>query len=112
MKSLFSKLSVLLLAAGFAVVGCQDFAEDIRQVEEKVENIGGNVGDLNVSTDGLKAEIAALEAQHAADIKAAEEAIAKLKAYGAKQGGNHRPRQPPHRRDRQSQDYGKFQCHP
>ena len=77
MKSLFSKLSVLLLAAGFAVVGCQDFAEDIRQVEEKLDQ---NTGELTLSTDNLEKEIDALEAQQKADKEAADKALASLKA--------------------------------
>ena len=77
MKSLFSKLSVLLLAAGFAVVGCQDFAEDIRQVEEKLDQ---NTGELTLSTDNLEKEIDALEAQQKADKEAADKALADLKA--------------------------------
>ena len=38
MKSFISKLSVLLFAAMFAVVGCQDYAEDIRQLNKQLND--------------------------------------------------------------------------
>ena len=83
MKSFFSKLGVLLLGATFAVVGCTDFAEDIREVGEKVDKVDNkvdnNVTEITVNTDAIEAKIKEMEAQHAADKKAAEEALAALK---------------------------------
>lgn len=76
MKSLFTKLGVLLLGATFAVVGCTDFAEDIREVSDKVDN---NMADVTVSTEALDDAIEDLKAQQAADKAAAETALAGLK---------------------------------
>ena len=76
MKSLFTKLGVLLLGATFAVVGCTDFAEDIREVSDKVDN---NMADVTVSTEALDDAIEDLKAQQAADKVAAETALAGLK---------------------------------
>ena len=58
MKSFISKLSVLLFAAMFAVVGCQDYAEDIRQLNKQLNN---DVSELHALINELKAEIADLE---------------------------------------------------
>ena len=58
MKSFISKLSVLLFAAMFAVVGCQDYAEDIRQLNKQLND---DVSELNALINELKAEIADLE---------------------------------------------------
>jgi len=72
----------LLLGATFAVVGCTDFAEDIREVGEKVDKVDNkvdnNVADITVNTDAIEAKISEMEAQHAADKKAAEDALAAL----------------------------------
>ena len=58
MKSFISKLSVLLVAAMFAVVGCQDYAEDIRQLNNKHNE---DVTGLNALIAELQTEIAELE---------------------------------------------------
>ena len=58
MKSYLSKLSVLLLGAMFAVVGCQDYDEDIRKINDQ---LSANVTDLNSIIDELEDEIAELE---------------------------------------------------
>ena len=58
MKSFISKLSVLLFAAMFAVVGCQDYAEDIRQLNKQLND---DVSELNALINELKAEVADLE---------------------------------------------------
>lgn len=58
MKSFISKLSVLLFAAMFAVVGCQDYAEDIRQLNKQLND---DVSELTALINELKAEIADLE---------------------------------------------------
>ena len=58
MKSFISKLSVLLFAAMFAVVGCQDYAEDIRQLNNKHNE---DVTGLNALIAELQTEIAELE---------------------------------------------------
>ena len=60
MKSFISKLSVLLFAAMFAVVGCQDYAEDIRQLNKQLNN---DVSELHALINELKAEIAKLHAE-------------------------------------------------
>ena len=75
MKSFFSKLSVLLFIAGFVAVGCQDYAEDIRELNDKVDK---NMADVTVSTDALDDVIEDLQAQQAADKAAAENALAAL----------------------------------
>lgn len=76
MKSFFTKLGVLLVAASFVAVGCHDYAEDIREVNDKLE---ASVSEINVSTDALESEIEGLASQHAADKAAAEKALADLK---------------------------------
>ena len=58
MKSYLSKLGVLLLGAMFAVVGCQDYDEDIRKINDQ---LSANVTDLNSIIDELEDELAELE---------------------------------------------------
>ena len=58
MKSFISKLSVLLVAAMFAVVGCQDYAEDIRQLNKKHDT---DISSINALIEELQGEIADLE---------------------------------------------------
>ena len=88
MKSYFSKLSVLLVAAMFAVVGCQDYAEDIRQLNNKhtedvtglnalIAELQGEIADLEkiAATHATKDELNALKEQLQGDIAAAKKAL-------------------------------------
>ena len=88
MKSFISKLSVLLFAAMFAVVGCQDYAEDIRQLNNKhdeditglnalVKEIQGEIADLEkiAATHATKDELNALKEQLQGDLAAAKKAL-------------------------------------
>ena len=78
MKSFFSKLGVLLLGATFAVVGCTDFAEDIREVNESLKTeIDNNQSTADVSIKALEDAIAALEAKMAAEY-ATKEAVSQI----------------------------------
>lgn len=76
MKSYLSKLGVLLIGAMFAVSGCQDYDEDIRKVNEKVDTNVSQIGDV---TDALDKAIKDLTATHATDKAALEGALASLK---------------------------------
>lgn len=88
MKSFISKLSVLLVAAMFAVVGCQDYAEDIRQLNKKhdtdisginalIEELQGEIADLEkiAATHATKEELNALKEQLQGDLAAAKKAL-------------------------------------
>ena len=88
MKSFISKLSVLLFAAMFAVVGCQDYAEDIRQLNNKhnedlsginalIAELQSEIADLEkiAATHATKDELNALKEQLQGDIAAAKKAI-------------------------------------
>ena len=62
MKSFFSKLGVLLVAAGFVAVGCHDFAEDIREVNDSLKTeIESNQNSAEVSIQNLEKAIADLK---------------------------------------------------
>ena len=65
MKSYLSKLGVLLFGVMFAVAGCQDYDEDIRKVNDRLDE---NTKELTTITEELDAAIAALEAKHDADL--------------------------------------------
>ena len=88
MKSFISKLSVLLFAAMFAVVGCQDYAEDIRQLNNKhnedvtglnalIAELQSEIADLEkiAATHATKDELNALKEQLQGDIAAAKKAL-------------------------------------
>ena len=88
MKSFISKLSVLLFVAMFAVVGCQDYAEDIRQLNNKhnedvtglnalIAELQGEIADLEkiAATHATKDELNALKEQLQGDIAAAKKAL-------------------------------------
>ena len=55
MKSIFTKLSTLLLCGAVALVGCSDFSADLREVNERVEALE--------ATAATKAEVAVLKAE-------------------------------------------------
>ena len=74
MKSIFTKLSTLLLFGAVAMVGCTDFSEDIQAVDKKVDGLTTELNSYKTTTAATIAElqsaIAALEAtqeQMAAD---------------------------------------------
>ena len=88
MKSFISKLSVLLFVAMFAVVGCQDYAEDIRQLNNKhnedvtglnalIAELQSEIADLEkiAATHATKDELNALKEQLQGDIAAAKKAL-------------------------------------
>ena len=55
MKSIFTKLSTLLLCGAVALFGCSDFSADLREVNERVEALE--------ATAATKAEVAVLKAE-------------------------------------------------
>ena len=55
MKSIFTKLSTLLLCGAVALVGCSDFSADLREVNERLEDLE--------ATAATKAEVAVLKAE-------------------------------------------------
>ena len=67
MKSIFTKLSTLLLCGAVAMVGCTDFSEDIQAVDTKVDGLTTELNNYKASTAAtiaeLEASIAALEAK-------------------------------------------------
>lgn len=67
MKSIFTKLSTLLLCGAVAMVGCTDFSEDIQAVDTKVDGLTNELNNYKASTAAtiaeLEASIAALEAK-------------------------------------------------
>ena len=72
MKSFFTKLGTLLLCGvAVAVVGCTDFAEDIRANKNQIGELENSIADLSSKTDvkvkDLQDAINALSAQVAAD---------------------------------------------
>ena len=74
MKSIFTKLSTLLLFGAVAMVGCTDFSEDIQAVDKKVDGLTTELNSYKTTTATtiaeLQASISALKAtqeQMAAD---------------------------------------------
>lgn len=53
MKSIFTKLSVLLACGVFAMVGCTDFSEDIKGVDGKVDVTNSEVAQLKDAVEDL-----------------------------------------------------------
>ena len=53
MKSIFTKLSVLLACGVFAMVGCTDFSEDIQGVDGKVDVTNSEVAQLKDAVEDL-----------------------------------------------------------
>lgn len=54
MKSIFTKLSTLVLCGAFAMVGCSDFSADLKDLNGKLEDLA--------ATSATKTEVAALKA--------------------------------------------------
>lgn len=70
MKSIFTKLTTLLLAGAVVLVGCSDFSADLKYIDEKVDKLAENtekqIKDLTASiaeTYATKAELAGVEGQ-------------------------------------------------
>ena len=76
MKSFLTKVGALLMAVVFAFAGCQDYDEDIRKVNEQLNN---NTAELTSITDALEKAIKDLEAKMVADY-ATKQALADLSA--------------------------------
>ena len=81
MKSIFTKLSTLLLCGAVALVSCTDFSADLKYVDEKVDALAAKtekeIQDLAASvaeTYATKAELAGVEGQ-LKDLKASVEAL-------------------------------------
>ena len=55
MKSIFTMLSTLLLCGAVALVGCSDFSADLRDVNERLEELKESAA--------TKAEVAVLKAE-------------------------------------------------
>ena len=53
MKSIFTKLSTLILCGAFAMVGCSDFSADLKELNGKLEDLA--------ATSATKAQVAELE---------------------------------------------------
>lgn len=77
MKSIFTKLSTLLLCGAVALVGCTDYSEDIQAVDK-------NVNDLKTEFEGYKTSTAATIAELQSAINALEAAQEKMAAEYAK----------------------------
>ena len=77
MKSIFTKLSTLLLCGAVALVGCTDYSEDIQAVDK-------NVNDLKTEFEGYKTSTAATIAELQSAIDALEAAQEKMAAEYAK----------------------------
>lgn len=70
MKSIFTKLTTLLLAGAVVLAGCSDFSADLKYIDEKVDKLAENtekqIKDLTASiaeTYATKAELAGVEGQ-------------------------------------------------
>ena len=77
MKSIFTKLSTLLLCGAVALVGCTDYSEDIQAVDK-------NVNDLKTEFEGYKTSTAATIAELQSAINALEAAQEQMAADYAK----------------------------
>ena len=77
MKSIFTKLSTLLLCGAVALVGCTDYSEDIQAVDK-------NVNDLKTEFEGYKTSTAATIAELQSAIDALEAAQEEMAAEYAK----------------------------
>ena len=77
MKSIFTKLSTLLLCGAVALVGCTDYSEDIQAVDK-------NVNDLKTEFEGYKTSTAATIAELQSAIDALEAAQEQMAAEYAK----------------------------
>ena len=73
MKSIFTKLSTLLLCGAVAMVSCTDFSEDIQAVDNKVDNLGSQTA---TELANLESAITALESKLAAQYATKDEVAA------------------------------------
>ena len=75
MKSIFTKLSTLLFAGAVALVGCSDFSADLREVNDKLDNLS-NEAARKTEVEALKTNVenllAQLENQYATKKEVAE----------------------------------------
>ena len=62
MKSIFTKLSTLLFAGAVALVGCSDFSADLREVNDKLDNLS-NEAARKTEVEALKTNVENLVAQ-------------------------------------------------
>ena len=78
MKSIFTKLSTLLLCGAVALVGCSDFSADLRDVNERLEELKESAA-TKAEVAALKAEVEAL-GKKLTDQYATKEDVAKVEA--------------------------------
>ena len=78
MKSIFTKLSTLLLCGAVALVGCSDFSADLRDVNERLEELKESAA-TKAEVAVLKAEVEALS-KKLSDQYATKEDVAKVEA--------------------------------
>ena len=78
MKSIFTKLSTLLLCGAVALVGCSDFSADLRDVNERLEELKESAA-TKTEVAALKAEVEALS-KKLTDQYATKEDVAKVEA--------------------------------
>lgn len=78
MKSIFTKLSTLLLCGAVALVGCSDFSADLRDVNERLEELKESAA-TKTEVAALKAEVEAL-IKKLSDQYATKEDVAKVEA--------------------------------
>lgn len=62
MKSIFTKLSTLLFAGAVALVGCSDFSADLREVNDKLDNLS-NEAARKTEVEALKTNVENLVGQ-------------------------------------------------
>lgn len=75
MKSIFTKLSTLLFAGVVALVGCTDFSADIREVNQKIDDLANSAA-TKTEVAALKAQIEALQAEIASQYATKEDVAA------------------------------------
>ena len=73
MKSIFTKLSTLLLCGAVAMVSCTDFSEDIQNLDNKVDNLGNTT---QTELASLQKAITDLEAKLSAQYATKDEVAA------------------------------------
>ena len=62
MKSIFNKLSALFICGALAVVGCTDFSADLKDVNQRLEDLASSAA-TKTEVDALAAELEALIAE-------------------------------------------------
>ena len=86
MKSIFTKLSTLLYVGALALVGCTDFSADLREVNDKLDNLANSAATKTEVAD-LKAQIEALQAEIESQYATKEEVAAISATIEAIQAG-------------------------